>query len=256
MRLVSLGFRCNNACVFCAQGKLREQDTAGERDVELAIRSVEPGEVVAFVGGEPTLHERLPDWMRAAHLRGARRVLVQTNGRRLAYRSYTRELALASDRLALDVALHGSSEAMHDYHTQVPGSFVQTVRGLRNARDEGLATAITTVVTRSSFRHLVDVVRLAQAVGVDAVHLDLAERVGSAARDAARVVPSAELASQHIARAAAEARRLGLGVLVLDEASSADVRDRFAGIGEVEQVHDLPARRVGLPVVSPKEVAR
>jgi MoaA/NifB/PqqE/SkfB family radical SAM enzyme len=74
MRLVALGFSCNNACVFCAQGELRASEpdesvasaggaVSGAERVDNVIRSIEPGEVVAFVGGEPTIHERLPGWI-------------------------------------------------------------------------------------------------------------------------------------------------------------------------------------------------
>jgi MoaA/NifB/PqqE/SkfB family radical SAM enzyme len=235
MRRIGLGFACNNACIFCAQGDLR---AGGEEEarVEALIEAVEPGEVVAFVGGEPTIHERLPVWIEAAGARGARRVLVQTNGRRLAYAAYARALKEASKSLALEVSLHGSTEPMHDYHTSAPGSFKQTLLGLKNARSIGIETSITAVVTRSNFRHLAEIVAVAHSAGARAVRFAVAEPFGRAGREKDRVIPAFELVKPHLVHAAGEARRLGLGVTVGDRASSLEVLERFAGIGEVEAI--------------------
>lgn len=250
MRLIALGFSCNNACVFCAQGELRasEEDVSGAERIDNLIHSIEPGETVAFVGGEPTIHERLPGWIASVEARGASRVLVQTNGRRLAYRSYARALRDASSRLALDVSLHGSSEAMHDYHTASQGSFRQTILGLNHARLEGIERAVTTVVTRSNFRHLAEIVAVAARVGASAVRFAPAEAYGSAARAADRVIPAWELVKPYLAHAVTEARRAGLGVQLGDVASSPEVQGSFAGMDRVEEVE--PVERARRPEAS------
>jgi molybdenum cofactor biosynthesis enzyme MoaA len=233
MLAVALGFSCNNACVFCAQGELRAtrptEDVALRGRVEAALAAIAPGQAIAFTGGEPTLHAALPAWIAAADARGASSILVQTNGRRLAYRAYARELAAASSRLRLEVSLHGSTEAMHDHHTASPGSFKQTVAGLANARAEGTPVAIATVVTRSNFRHLVDIVRIAAAARAQSIQLAAAEPHGRAAADAARVIASPAMVRPHLEAAVAEARRLGLTV-----AAGAAGAEGHAGLGEVE----------------------
>lgn len=224
------------------------------------VAHVEAGEIVAFVGGEPTLREELLDAVRGADARGARKILLQTNGRRLAYRSYARALREASSRLVLDVSLHGSTEPMHDYHTDTPGSFRQTALGLRHARAEGIDAGVTTVITRSNYRHLVEIVQLVRGLGARAIHLAMAEHLGKAARAADRVLPPPELVRPYLVRAIAEAERLGLGWLAGDRASSAEVRERFAGIGEVEPpveaLRDERPPRTRLAVLSGVQATR
>jgi len=253
MRAIALGTLCNNACIFCAQGELRANEP-GPRPVTEEIARIEPGEIVAFQGGEPTLFDELVGWIHDADARGARRIIVQTNGRRLAYRAYARALHDASPRLWLDVSLHGATEPMHDYHTQTPGSFRQTVVGVRHARAEGIETGTTTVITRSNYRHLVEIVTLARGAGATAVHLAGAERHGSAARASDRVLPPHELVRPHLTRAVAEAERLGVAWLAGSKASSPEVRERFAGLGEIEPVtaRETVERlaRTRLPVLS------
>lgn len=232
VRVIAVGFACNNACAFCSQGDLRAARPAvPEDEVARAVAAVQPGETVAFVGGEPTLFAGLPAWIRAADARGAGRILVQTNGRRLAYRAFASALREASPRLRLDVSLHGSTAAMHDWHTGTEGSFAQTVQGLRHARAERIPAGVTVVVTRSNFRHLVEIVRVAHASGVGAVHFAPVEPVGRAARDRDRLCPAPEMAAPHLQRAAAEAARLGL---VVGAPGRAGAEVLFAGLGEVE----------------------
>lgn len=243
MLVVALGSACNNACVFCAQGELRAREPGPPADPIERLSALAPGEAVALVGGEPTLWDRLPEWIRAAHDRGAAPVLVQTNGRRLAYRGYAAALRAASPRVALDVSLHGSTAPMHDYHTSTPGSFGQTVKGLANARAAGIPFAVTTVVTRSNFRHLAEIVRLAGALGARAVELAIAAPLGSAARAADRVIAAPELVAPHVARAVAEAASMGLGWRAGASASGPDIAGCFAGLGPVEEVAPEGRRR-------------
>ena len=61
MRKIFLGFACNNACVFCAQGSLRDKEE-GPPDVAAKLATIVAGETVAFTGGEPTIHDELPAW--------------------------------------------------------------------------------------------------------------------------------------------------------------------------------------------------
>jgi len=243
MRVISLGLTCNNACVFCAQGDLSA--SFGLRDVASQLAEVLPGETVALQGGEPTLREDLPEIVEALQKRGVRRIVLQTNGRRFAYRAYTRRLREASDKLSLDLSLHGSTEAMHDWHTQTPQSFKQAVLGARNARAEGIEFGVTTVITRSNHRHLVDIVEVAAGLGALAIHFAPAEMFGRAARLSSRIAAPVEFVRPVLTRALAAARRFGLGSLVGERASDPSVREFFAGLGEVEIV--MSSRQTDAP---------
>lgn len=227
-----LGFACNNRCLVCAQGDARNTAAPpAPAELQRALEGVAKGDVVAFTGGEPTLIEALPDLIREATGRGAA-VLLQTNGRRLAYPSYVTLLAAAAPSLALDVSLLGSTAAMHDYHTRTPGSFAQTAKGIRNAASQKLRVGVTVVVTRSNHRHLVDIVRLARALGADAVHFAPLEPAGEVRANPHRLTPNALLAAPHVDAAVSEARRLGMASVVGDPAAT-ELASRFAGTGVI-----------------------
>jgi hypothetical protein len=147
---------------------------------------------------------------------------------------------------------------MHDYHTGTPGSFEQTVIGLRRARAERIPVGLTTVITRSNFRHAQEIVRVAHATGARAVHFALAAPHGRAAELRDRVIPPRELAMPYLSRAVAEAQRLGLATVVEDgpslKASAPSALDFFAGMGiaapALESNAAPPQRRVALRVVA------
>jgi MoaA/NifB/PqqE/SkfB family radical SAM enzyme len=128
---------------------------------------------------------------------------------------------------------------MHDWHTGVAGSFAQTVQGLYNARAERIPAGVTVVVTRSNYRHLTEIGRVAHAAGADAIHFATVAIAGRAARARASLSPAPAMVAPHLQRAWADAARLGLLVQVGDGttrelAASGSPAQLFAGLGEVE----------------------
>lgn len=242
MRSISVGFSCNNACVFCAQGNLRNtKPRVPAEEVERLIRQAltTHKESLTFQGGEPTLCPELAAWVSLAKSLGAEWVVLQTNGRRLMYPDYAKELAGAGLDAA-DVSLHGASAAMQEYHTNIPGSFLQTLTGLEQARKAGIAVGVTVVVTRSNFRNLAEIVRLIHARGAQAVHFDIAAPYGKAAQDWPRVVPATEMVLGFLIEAVGLARQLALPIKIMQMSTSPDVERFFAGIGEVDPAGAVP----------------
>ena len=189
-----------------------------------ASQTEENADVIVFQGGEPLLHDGLAASLSAAKKRGARTV-VQTNGRLLP----TLLPRLCEAGLdGVDVSLHGSTVAMHDLHTQTPGSFEETCSGIRAAVASGIEVGTTTVVTRSNMRHLAEILTLSHSLGARAAHLVGVMPHGRALSNALALVPHAELLAPQLARAKSTADALGLR-LVLGSPSD----PLFAGLGAV-----------------------
>jgi len=211
MQLVQLGPQCNNSCLFCAQAN--ERPNCANLDIAQLRRHLEETNIadqsVAIVGGEPTIHSELPELIRSVRELDAREVILQTNARRLAYQSYVATLVECGVS-CFEVSLHGSTAAMHDYHTRTPGSFQQTLRGIVNAIGANRPVVVSTVLTRSNYRHMAEMVRLADRIKVQRLVVRQARPIGSALEFRARVLPSLELAIPYFREAKRTATALGL----------------------------------------------
>lgn len=213
MLILELGPRCNNACVFCAQAWERTAGAANPNDGSIAAGIASAaGNRVGIVGGEPTIDPKLPSIVQSVRASGASGIVLQTNGRRLAYAPYLREL-IAAGVDGFDVSLQGSTAPMHDYHTSVPGAFAQTTRGIRNVCASGLPVIVSTVVTRSNLRHLAEVVELAHALGARAVRFRTVVRAGAGCDASQRLKPPASLARPWVRSAVQAAERLRVAVI-------------------------------------------
>jgi MoaA/NifB/PqqE/SkfB family radical SAM enzyme len=113
---------------------------------------------LTLTGAEITLRSDLPVLARRARDCGFEHVRIQTHGARLADVNYCRTLIEAGiDEFFVSVT--AADAVTHDAITGVPGSFMQTLRGLENLDGYADATIVTnTVITTRSYRQLPDVV--------------------------------------------------------------------------------------------------
>ena len=215
--LIRSGLACNNACRFCAQAEERRSGgERAERPAQVVLeeaRSVEPGGVVVFSGGEVTLRRELVTWVEAAKSAGARTVIVQTNGRMLSYKKLVKRLVKAGvDVFA--VALHGHRAELHDWLTRVDGSFEQAMVGIRNVQSCGGVVYVNTVITRSNFRHLPDIAKLLPSWGAAGIRFIQARQEGDAVGLAPSLLPHPELVAPYLEQAGGIARALNRHVSI------------------------------------------
>lgn len=206
---------CDNACIFCGQAGLSH--SIEPRNEEGRARALDEartvGDEITFVGGEPTLDPTLSERIASARARGFRRVGIQTNGRKLAGGEFVASL-VAAGLTDAHFSIHGADPAVHDYHTGVEGSLVESLAGMSAARAHGLIVAVTTVLTRSNFRNLVPIARLLGARGASAWLLAVPNVAGRAALAFDRVVPRLGLAVPFALHALETASALGLPAFI------------------------------------------
>ncbi|MGM0578537.1 MAG: radical SAM protein [Myxococcota bacterium] len=215
--LVRTGYSCNSACRFCSQTELRARE--GDRPatdvrgdvVEAAKRAAAGSGVVVLSGGEVTLRRELVDWVALAREHGARRVVVQTNGRMLAYRKLVKALVRAgADVFAF--ALHGHVPDLHDFLTRSPGSFEQALHGAQHVQRAGARILVNTVVTRPNFRHLPDISRLLPQLGASGIRFIWPRPDGEARVQAPGLIPDPTLVAPYLHGAVGIARALNCRV--------------------------------------------
>ncbi len=193
---VLTGTICNNNCVFCMEEDREGREVVNARTDDRLVRWIleQPGplEEVCFTSGEPTTNPSLPRWAKLAADAGVRRVSVMTNGRALSRDKYTRHL-LAAGMRRFYVSVHGHTAKLHEGLTRTPGSFEQTVAGIRAVAryvPRGVELHTSTVVTKRNLPHLADIYRFLRGLGVQQVVFNVMQANGRAHTHFDRLFPS------------------------------------------------------------------
>lgn len=209
--IVRLTHDCDNACVFCGQlgrtGPLpfAIDDLAGLR---------ERFDEISFVGGEPSLDERLPEAIAAARRHGFTAIGLQTNGRQLAGNDRRLGELCEAGLGDLQLSIHAATAAGHDYHSNRAGSFAAAIDLLERARRRGLTCVVASVITRSNFRELARMPALLKRHGVAGWLLEWVRPFGRAGESFARVVPRLGMALPWALAALEQARRIDLSAWI------------------------------------------
>jgi MoaA/NifB/PqqE/SkfB family radical SAM enzyme len=204
---VKVGFACNNRCVFCAQGEKRTQCKAipFEVLVERLQEARKKADALVLTGGEPTMHRHLPQLVRRARDMGFRVVQIQTNGRLLSYPHMLQGL-IAAGATEFSPSLHGSTAELHDGLTRAPGSWQQSMKGIRAVAAAGKRLITNSVITQSNVHDLPNLVGLLGSLGVRQAQLAFVHPVGTALERFDEVVPRLP----EVARVLFEARAVAL----------------------------------------------
>jgi pyruvate-formate lyase-activating enzyme len=150
--LLRLGFRCNQDCAFCWQGRDWPEPPA-ERFIEwLDAYAAEGRTFVSFSGGEPTLHPELPRLIERAREHGMT-AWIQTNAIQLA-KPHVLERLVDAGLQGCFVSYHAAEPALSDAMTRAPRTHQRTERGIAAALAAGLRVELNCVVERVNAAHL------------------------------------------------------------------------------------------------------
>lgn len=180
---------CNSNCIMCPVSDRERRDDGGLPDDWLKeLLEMLPEDLVHIVvtGGEPTL--RLKLFLYVMHRLAERyphiETLLLSNGRSFASQALVKELvSFCPQHLCVAIPLHGDTAELHDSITRSPGSFHQTLLGLRHLMSEGIAIELRVVVSRLNCSRMMEIARLicSQFPGVHVVNFIGLETRGNCA---------------------------------------------------------------------------
>jgi len=176
MLILCLMGHCNNDCKFCLVKK--EMSSAEDipfDKIKAAINKLPKGMGVDFFGGEPTLYPFFLEALEYSNKLG-HRCTIATNGRTFARIDFARHVASIGVS-QIRTSIYGDTHLSHDFHTQVDGSFDETIIGIKNIIGLGIELYVNVVITSKNFTQLLGIVELMHSLSVH--HLKFGSLVDS-----------------------------------------------------------------------------
>ncbi|MBO8180997.1 MAG: radical SAM protein, partial [Archaeoglobus sp.] len=161
-----LTYACNLRCKHCysTAGKPWKDELSTEEALKAVDVLAEAGvTALAFSGGEPLIRKDFFEIASYASRKGMF-VAVATNGTMI-----TRDVAERMKECGVgfvQISLDGKKET-HEQFRGIKGIYDRVVEGIKNARDAGLITCISTTATRLNLHDVPEIMDLAEELGVE-----------------------------------------------------------------------------------------
>lgn len=180
-----LGCQCNARCRFCyslESVKNNRQDAElSTKEVKRILRYIRKKGIteVEFTGGEPTIREDLPRLVSFAKSLGFVNISMITNGLRLSRFDYAKQLVEAGVNDFI-FSIHGHTEALHDYQTQIHGSYDQLMVSIHNIKKLGVRFRSNTVINGLNYRYATEIMKHLIELDMKSIYFVFFNPVGEA----------------------------------------------------------------------------
>ncbi len=130
-----------------------------EKEIKKTIDGIKPNDILSFTGGEPTIRKEFFKFLRYAAGRDSEmNIAIVSNGRMFCYDEFVdKMLKTGLKNLKFCIALYGHNERLHDAITRTPGSFEQTIKGIRNLLKRSLPVELRVIISKMNYKYLKDI---------------------------------------------------------------------------------------------------
>lgn len=156
---IALNSYCNQSCVWCYNmSKMDDSHQITEETFDnILIKLVRNGcNKLLLIGGEPTLHPLLPQFIIKAIESGVSRVYIVSNGHHI-HEDFFDVLKNHQSNVIVNVSIHGSNKEIHDKLTQTAGSFDVLISNIDTYHKHGFAVNAQTTICKSNHNDLLNI---------------------------------------------------------------------------------------------------
>lgn len=172
---------CNLKCQHC-KASAPTTERKDELDLEDALRCVDRIEEmgvrsITFTGGEPFLNNNIMKIIEYCASKGMG-IQIMSNGTLI-----TREIAAKLAEIGVSrikISIDGPNPDVHDSIRGVKNAFNKSTNAIRMLKEFGHFVVINNVISKSTINKLDDIYKLAEDLGVDAIHMMPMAPLGSA----------------------------------------------------------------------------
>lgn len=198
---IKTGFDCNNNCLFCVQANNKYAGNRSLDEIKRDLLDCKPRcDKVVLTGGEVTIRNDIIDIIKFAKNLNYKIIQLQSNGRMFSSLEFCQK-ALAAGTNQFAPALHGYCAEQHDSLTRAKGSFMQTVRGIKNLRSLGVFVSTNSVAVEQNYTTLPRLAKLLVKLDVNQFQMAFVHAMGNAWKNFDTVVPSISKAAPFIHQA-------------------------------------------------------
>jgi molybdenum cofactor biosynthesis enzyme MoaA len=171
-RKIELGNVCNNNCIVCEAlgAKATRNKTLEEIKKELREAKEDGAIEIKLCGGEPTIRPDIFDILSYAKGLGFLSIALYTNGRMFYYPDFAKRVAELVDNF--EVIVFGHNAEIHERATEAPGSFEQTLRGIKNLIKLKQDVQIELMITKDNYKILPQTAEFFVDLGVAIVRMN------------------------------------------------------------------------------------
>jgi len=195
---IKTGFMCNNNCLFCVQA---DNKCKGNRSFEEIKKDLEETrkrcDGLVLTGGEVTIRKDFFEIIKIAKKLGFKNIMIQTNGRLFCNKKFC-EKTIEAGANQFSPAIHGYCSEQHDSLTRAPGSFKQTIQGIKNLKNLGANVVTNTVVVKQNYKDMPKIANLLIKLDVDQFQFAFVHPMGNAWKNFEEVVPNISEAAPYI----------------------------------------------------------
>jgi len=149
---------CNEACLNCPQVDRTKNPGLREKNIQLVTLLPSYVKSLALSGGEPTFDvPALLELITTIYKKYPTITLdILTNGIALSHNEDVEALAsvLKQEQTTFCITLYGDTPAIHDRHTQVPGSFARVNLALHHLASFGYRIELRYLITKINFERI------------------------------------------------------------------------------------------------------
>lgn len=154
-------YNCNSHCISCA----KEIDEKGYLTLEQIIEQVDiikPNreDYIEINGGEPTLRKDIIKICNYIKSNYETNLIILSNGRKFSDESFVKKIKdVGVDRVM--TTFYSDKEKIHDNITKIKGSFLESVKGLKNLEKLGMPISVKTIILKQNYKRLSEFVDFA-----------------------------------------------------------------------------------------------
>lgn len=171
---------CDFCCKHCYLGERlvkRENFELAEIKRQLSFWKKLGSEKLCFIGGEPTLYPHLKECVEFAKELHYKKIIIGSNGSDRACEKLFE--FLPKDLSYIQISLDGTTENTNDY-IRKNGAYKQTTNTIKKLVDRGFDTRIIMTVNSYNSKEMMDMLYLAEKLGVSLVKFHIMSEIGNA----------------------------------------------------------------------------